>query len=1080
MRFGSHRLGEPYSAILRARCSAAAVRLAMPRKSGRKSANAASRTGTDAGIAAEVTSPFEALESFQAAAAAAEAREHVVPGSLEEADEAVASSVAWGEGMEEGFIDDLRNSAHDALVAMDEEPCSIEDVEPGQMRLQGCFEGTVTTHTHQVDLAVGLDMEMPSEVAAEAMRQLGSHSRSASPFRLTENDTAVPPPFQEKRSIFSKMADFFYRDAMESRGPQAALPDLQLKLGEETSLEVAQNRRLCSELEASQGQVESLVEERDRLKAQVDMLLNEQAEQALHLDGMRLQSELCLQSSGNVNDELAEREEDLRELEAKVGAAAREAEALRGDLAKETAARERIEAALAAAHAHTEALTGEKQRFQAEVGELKVKAAGLEAKVAALTERLAEEAAQRDTETSQAKEGLQAKLQGLGERVREFAAEREELQAKLTVASEGSEAAKARIAELEANDVVLAGRAAEAEALGREASRSLEERNAEVERLQEEADLLRQDLVESRRRAASEASAAAEAQSLVDNLTARLEASRKEAADAARMAAATKEAGPAEAAAPQEVRALREKCETLERDQEALQEDRRQLWALREECGALRAEQGKALRGQDDLVKHREDLEKELARLKQQGSGMRRDLERARSDLAAATAAKASSEALVSQAQLASSRLKKDYDELKTKLMELGKREKAQKQEATNLSQELAETQAKLSAAGPKAAGRIATLQAQAASDEKAAAEAHSQRLRALQEVAEGNQQISELKHQLQRKEAQVVEAEHRAEAATKEAQTQAQDVAQFLEERDKARHELREERQKGLGSEGRLKEELHHLRQAEVRARVNVQCLEEEIARLKSRCATYMQQAQQACETARPHARGGQLTVQDLGSSCLIKTISNLAATTAGLTGPSVFQQPVATPMGTSSGRTVTYIGTTTQGSFDPPSPPSQGASISTSMMGAPCVASPLPSSSRVASAVAPSPGSSFVAPPPGSSFVAPPPGNSFVAPSPGSSFVAQAPVPSYGASIGLPIGGTTVKGTATATRSVASLGAMPVATATSSQRPVSVATMSSGASVSTPVHVGTSLGPMRAKMNVQVLNVRRIRPKQ
>ncbi|CAE7344245.1 unnamed protein product, partial [Symbiodinium natans] len=46
------------------------------------------------------------------------------------------------------------------------------DVSKGNLRLQGSFSGKATTHSHQMDVNVGVDFEMPSKVAAKTMKQL--------------------------------------------------------------------------------------------------------------------------------------------------------------------------------------------------------------------------------------------------------------------------------------------------------------------------------------------------------------------------------------------------------------------------------------------------------------------------------------------------------------------------------------------------------------------------------------------------------------------------------------------------------------------------------------------------------------------------------------------------------------------------------------------------------------------------------------------------------------------------------------------------------------------------------------------
>lgn len=71
-------------------------------------------------------------------------------------------------------------------------------VPAGFMRLQGSFSGTATTHTHQIDLALGLDVEMPSEVAADAMKQLTAGSSDGGPIRCRLADSQEDRIVQKK------------------------------------------------------------------------------------------------------------------------------------------------------------------------------------------------------------------------------------------------------------------------------------------------------------------------------------------------------------------------------------------------------------------------------------------------------------------------------------------------------------------------------------------------------------------------------------------------------------------------------------------------------------------------------------------------------------------------------------------------------------------------------------------------------------------------------------------------------------------------------------------------------------------
>lgn len=152
------------------------------------------------------------------------------------------------------------------------------DVAPGNVRFQGSFQGVATTHTHQFDLSMGLDVELPSELAAEAMRQIADHCQPSPPM-LTRN-----PATPEPRSIFGSLYDFFRRDARDSQCNKLSGVNLPPGSGLTLKLEDEQQRRLQlnDQLQTSQGrasqleaQLIAILTERDQLAAQVETLLED-------------------------------------------------------------------------------------------------------------------------------------------------------------------------------------------------------------------------------------------------------------------------------------------------------------------------------------------------------------------------------------------------------------------------------------------------------------------------------------------------------------------------------------------------------------------------------------------------------------------------------------------------------------------------------------------------------------------------------------------------------------------------------------------------------------------------------------
>lgn len=383
----------------------------------------------------------------------------------------------WRRKAEAGEYSPRRATSQEGTLAS-----AVPDVKPGSMRLTGNFQGVATTHTHQLDLVIGMDLEMSSRIAAEAMRQLAS--RGASPLPV------VGPA--ERRGMFSSLAGFFRREAPLAAGPALAvenLRNLQIQVQDEdaeaarvamSALE-AHCEHLDQELARSREQVEDLeeharamAEENHSLAAASRSSRRELVASASHLEALRRQGDGALALSDELREQLAQKEREVQRLEAELGAVREDVEAgLRAvceDLEAELrVAREELEAselrgahAAAGAEAEVRAVRGEKKALEVEVAALRAEsqaAAAREAEVAACAAALE----QRSRE-------LEGDAEALRQRLASAEARAEALEAQLGVA------------------------AAEAARLGEAQGRRLEAGACEIERLGREAAELREQL----------------------------------------------------------------------------------------------------------------------------------------------------------------------------------------------------------------------------------------------------------------------------------------------------------------------------------------------------------------------------------------------------------------------------------------------------------------------------------------------------------------------------------------------------------------------------------------------------------
>mmetsp|Transcript_84184 Transcript_84184/g.261864 ORF Transcript_84184/g.261864 Transcript_84184/m.261864 type:complete len:656 (-) Transcript_84184:62-2029(-) len=475
------------------------------------------------------------------------------------------------------------------------------------------------------------------------------------------------------------------------------------------------------------------------------------------------------------------------------------------------------------------------------------------------------------------------------------------------------------------------------------------------------------------------------------------------------------------------------------------------------------------------------DLEASQQELQRQKAALHKDLEQvraehaqAREELAAALAGKAAADTLASQVEASAQTLQKEHNELLARAGALSALTQSREDEVRELSQQLLCAQEKLSsvsAQGAELANELVVVRGQAMAEESAAAEARGLHLEALQSTADSRAEIAELKLRHKDHEVQAVEsvrdmelrlqaATARCEAAEREVCTTNDKVQLALEERDRARKELREERQAGLGSSAKVQDELHTSRQGELKTAAQNRHLEAEVAKLRAKAASLQEEllaARSAVVVSEPiaAAAGAPVLLQNANGTCLMRSITAFPPTSVSMptspTSPTSSLLPTegrrtkarasmpAMPTWTSAGvampkakGTIKHIGTTTRVLATPgsPVPSSAGTSVVTSPP-------------RTGASVMASPGSA------GASVVTSP----------------------------VPTGGVTIS-----TRpAVAQVAVAAAAAANSPQVTQTVVTVPQPMQVvarSTPLHFSTPAGMVRGSVSVQVMAARRIQP--
>ena len=328
----------------------------------------------------------------------------------------------------------------------------VPDVAKGKLRLQGSFQGTATTHTHQMDLNIGVNMEMPSKVAAKTMKQL-----SDSGLVPTEAQEALD---SKRRGVFGALADYFRKDAQDATPDVSSMimNSMQMKLDDVHAAYEAQQQELQQALDAARTEAHNMSQrvkelEKDSKPKPTNGDANKELEE--------LKSRLAVQD--------AEVAVKATELENAVNSHRAEMEEQQRQAAKDFAALNRLEKALIEAHTSLEALEQEKASLHSELNELKASHARACGELESLRE------VPSPSDRKQAEAILQDKHQ-----------ECEGLARKLAVTEAVSRDAKRRLEDLEAYVSQLAGREAEAKARVLEASNQLEEKTEEAERLRAE------------------------------------------------------------------------------------------------------------------------------------------------------------------------------------------------------------------------------------------------------------------------------------------------------------------------------------------------------------------------------------------------------------------------------------------------------------------------------------------------------------------------------------------------------------------------------------------------------------------
>jgi len=623
-----------------------------------------------------------------------------------------------------------------ALAELGGQCAPVPDVQKGNVRIQGTFQGTTTTHTHQMDMAVGVDLEMPSQVAANSLKQL-----AGSGFQLPEGAQEALMEAHPKKGLLGALANYFWQDSQDIA--QADIPSLimsgmQLKMGEIEAIYEEEKKQLVSELDAAKERAASLEthlttiqEEQGGLKEQLEAAqpAAPSVEEQLHEQAHSLQSQFAARE--------AELQALAADLDAQVQATFARAQEASAGLEREAAARERLEQQLQEAQGSMAELCEENGRLRTELGDEKASSMGLAAQLQALQESTPEAASERirDEDAEQA-------AAAQAEQLRALAAECTELRGRLAAAEAAQAAASdpRQLQDLEASMAQLAGREAEAQTLLKEASKAVAERTEEVEKLRAESRELRETLAKV---TASERRLSATAAELNSRLlTSPAMSSRS-------LPMVDEKAGQA---SQQDAQVHQELQDMLKQHED------------------LQAEHEKALRCLDGLEGERSHAAAEMKQLREQSHELGRQLQEAKISLATETATKASLAAQANQEKENTARLKKELTKQREIVSEVGTKSSDLGSKVKELEQQLEQATAQQTRSS-KLKDEISKLRSQVAFQEESSSEMKKQNKQALKDSAEALTQAKQW--QLKCKEAQ-----GQAEDLTKELQATKQALA--------------------------------------------------------------------------------------------------------------------------------------------------------------------------------------------------------------------------------------------------------------------------------------------------------------
>ncbi|CAJ1398466.1 unnamed protein product [Effrenium voratum] len=300
------------------------------------------------------------------------------------------------------YVDpDAERWAQLAEVAHEEVP----DVKKGNVRLQGNFLGTATTHTHQMDLNIGVNMEMPSQVAAKTMKLLTNAGLVPETQAMLDGGS--------KRSIFGALADYFRKDSTQDMTDDVSsmiMNSVQMKLDDVHASYEKQQKELQQALEKSQAEASSLADKlkeiQERDEQNLDTSLNQEPSEAQKVGQMP--------EHQNGDAKIAELTTQVRDLEAALQRHCAELEVIHTQAAKDSAARGHVENALQEAQQKLQAAEQEAQAKHSELSELKTGHARISGELEslkALPPPLDAEEVRAELQASQRQcEGLQQKL----------------------------------------------------------------------------------------------------------------------------------------------------------------------------------------------------------------------------------------------------------------------------------------------------------------------------------------------------------------------------------------------------------------------------------------------------------------------------------------------------------------------------------------------------------------------------------------------------------------------------------------------------------------------------------------------